>query len=183
MHRPIPAIRFNSINRFNINRVEEIVYQPEDQVNAAHYQRVYRPPPLASNFQNDYRHAPTSPQPNIYTTRNNYATPGFTSSYNVSQVREYSPREAYNLGINSRPMMETFGGRNSIGMPMPIQQQQNYYVNYESHYVGQKGDDHLNAVGSVLKNRNTNNNVTSFENSPVFNVSTLPIITSTGLQD
>jgi hypothetical protein len=81
-------------------------------------------------------------------------------------------------------MGDMLGGRNNgNGSSVPIQQhEQNNYTAYEGHYVGQKGDNNMNAVGSVLRNGNTSNNVTSFENSPAFNVSTLPIITSTGLQ-
>lgn len=124
-YKPIPAIKFNSVNRWNINKVEEVVYQTEDQLQAR-----------SSNFRNGptvtmngnrlnlsmlkaERNGRTSgvinygATGNIYTSRANdnfqsqsfrqqsaNMQPSIQSHYQAQ--REYSPREAHNMGLDSR---------------------------------------------------------------------------------
>ena len=59
------------------------------------------------------------------------------------------------MGLDSRQMLDTFGGRNYVP-PAPPQQN---YTTYENHYVNTVPNNPLASTGSFQK---ANNNLTSF---------------------
>ena len=114
-YKPIPAIKFNSVNRWSINKVEEVVYQTEDQLNSRSV-NFANGPTLSVNNANmtnlsmisANRNAPSrvvnyGGSGNIYTSRTNNLQPQTSfraqpvnlqsmQPHYQPQKQEYSPR-------------------------------------------------------------------------------------------